>query len=118
MNELKQILIETKVRAEQKQNIEIANCTRKLQNETIAPYFAEIENKKNKAIAEEREKCNQEIMALNQAFEQRKKEYEATAEETKKKFSDRVISAETAKITAQYSSTIANLDKMIADLGE
>jgi hypothetical protein len=115
---LKQIILEAKIRAEQERNAEIANCTRKLQTETIAPYFAEIDNKKNNAIAEEREKFNQEIMAMQQRFEERKKEYDAKAEETKKAYAERIIATETARVSAQYSKSIAELDKMLSDIGE
>lgn len=115
---LKQILINAKVQAEQERNNEIANLTRRLQAEKIAPFYAEIEKKKAEAIAKEREAYNQQIVALQNAFEERKKEYETATEEKKSRFSEQVITTETAHINAKYSNVISSIEKMIAENGE
>jgi hypothetical protein len=114
----RQILIDAKARIEQTRNNEIATLTNKLRTEKIAPFFAEIDKKKVEAIAQERETFNSEIMALQQRFDDRKKEYELAAEDQKRKFSDRIITTETASIVAKYSSAINNLERMIEEAGE
>lgn len=115
---LKDILIEAKRKAEQDLNNEIAIATNKLKTNTIAPFHAEIDKKKNDAIAKEREAYNQQIVELQQRFEARKKEYETAAEEKKKTFLETTIATSTAHITAKYSNTIKELDRMIAENGE
>ena len=115
---LKDILLEARRRAEQDLNAELLTATNRLKTQTIAPFFAEIEKKKNDAIAKEREAHNQQVLELQQKFEARKKEYEDAAEAKKKAFSETTIATSNARINAQYSSTIANLDKMIAEIGE
>lgn len=115
---LRQILIEAKARAEQQKSSDIAKATSKLQSQTIAPFFAEIDKKKNDAIAKERENYNQQIVELQKQFEDRRKQYEDAAEEKKKTFSETTIATATARIEANYTSTIANLDKMISEQGE
>ena len=88
----------------------------KIMREKIAPYNAEIDQKRTRALAEIDNELNAKIVELKQAYEAKKAELVKLGEENKKANAENVLATELAVVTVEYDSAIAKLKAQIAEI--
>lgn len=115
---VKEILENAKRQIEAQRTQQLGAIAQKVRIEKIAPYNAELDRKKERAIAEEREKSNTLIAQIQGEFNAKKEEIEKATEETKKAFEKSAIENATAEINALADNAIKSLDEQIANTKE
>lgn len=104
------------IEAEKAQKISVIK--EKVTREKIAPFNAEIDNARAKALAEVDTEMAQEISAIKQKYEAKKQELIALGEEKKKINAETVLAGETAVIASEYDNHIAKLTAQLAEIKE
>lgn len=117
-------LQETKARIKAKEEREIAVIKEKVLRE-IQPKYVEIEQMKNEELNSlannytanrnsATEQYNAQLIALQQNYDNKKKEVIDLAEKRKVELLDATLQSETYEITKECERTIADLDNLIA----
>lgn len=81
----------------------------------VAPQNAEIDQKRDLAIQELQTKLNADILALQEAFARERQAIIDASEKQKTENASTLIVAETASVTAEYDTKIAELKKLIGE---
>lgn len=115
---VKEILENAKRQIEAQRTQQLGVIAQKVKVEKIAPYNTELDRKKERAIAEEREKANALVAQIQAEFNTKKEEIEKATEETKKAFEKSSIENATAEINAIADEAIKALDEQIANTKE
>lgn len=117
-------LQEAKARIKAKEEREVAVIKEKVLRE-IQPKYVEIEQMKNEELnslssnytanrTSATEQYNAQLVALQQDFENKKKEVIELAEKRKKELLDATLQTETYEITKECERAIVDLDNLIA----
>lgn len=88
----------------------------RIMREKIAPYNAEIDQKRAKALTELDNELNAKIVELKQAYEAKKAELVKLGEENKKANADSILATELAVVTVEYDTAINKLKAQIAEI--
>lgn len=96
----------------------VADVKNSIIREKIAPYNAEIDNSRAKALTELDTELNTKIVELRQAYEAKKQELVRLGEEKKKANADSVLMSELAVVTVKYDNIIAKLTADLAEIKE
>lgn len=115
---MKSILAETIKRIETKRDNETAVIKDRIVREKIAPYNANIDQLRAKALAEVDTELNEKIIAVKAEYEAKKQEIVRLGEEDKRKNSETILASELATITTKYDNEIAKLQAQIAEIEE
>lgn len=111
--------LEQAVRAiEAEKERQVAIIKDRLTREKIAPYNADVDQKRAKALAEIDAELNEKIVELKQAYEAKKQELVRLGEENKKENADQIYASELAVFTVEYDKHIAKLNAQIAEIKE
>lgn len=102
------------IEAERDQRVAVAK--ERVNRERIAPFNAEIDNYRAKALTEVDNELNQKIVALKQEYEAKKRDLIALGEEKKRANAESVYSSELASITVEYDVVLSKLSAQIADI--
>lgn len=86
--------------------------------EKIAPYNADIDTARAKALTEIDNELNVKLAELKTAYEAKKQDIVRLAEENKKANLETVLASELAVVTIKYDSEIAKLQAQIAEIKE
>lgn len=86
--------------------------------EKIAPYNAEVDNYRAKALTEIDNELATKIAELKATYEAKKAELINLGEEKKKANADSVLAAELAVVTVEFDAHIAKLTAQIAEIKE
>lgn len=84
--------------------------------EKIAPFNAEVDNYRAKALTEIDNELNAKIVELKATYEAKKAELIKLGEEKKKANADSVLAAELAVVTVEFDAHIAKLNAQIAEI--
>lgn len=103
-------------RIENEKQTQINNAIEKATREIIAPHNTDKDSKRNLAIQELTSERDKSIKAINEKYEKDKQLLISMGEEEKAKFKDQTIASETAIVTVEYDTAIAELNKQIAKL--
>jgi hypothetical protein len=90
----------------------------KVRTEKIVPYNAELDRKKDRAIAQERENFNAKVAELQADFNAKVEEISKATEMTKASFERATIEGATAEINNRCDTAIEALKKQIAETKE
>lgn len=90
----------------------------RLMKEKIAPYNAEIDSYRAKALTEIDSELNVKIAELRKEYETKKQELIALGEEKKKGNMESIFATELAVLTIEYDSAIAKLTAQLAEIKE
>ena len=115
---VKEILENAKRQIEAQRTQQLGVIAQKVKIEKIAPYNTELDRKKERAIAEEREKANALVAQIQAEFNAKKEEIEKATEATKVAFEKSSIESATAEINELADSAIKALDAQIANTKE
>lgn len=97
---------------------QVAIVKDRVTREKIAPYNADIDNSRAKALKEIEDELNAKIVELTMAYEAKKQEIIKLAEENKKANAETVLASELAVVTVKFDSAIAELNAQIAKIKE
>lgn len=86
--------------------------------EKIAPYNAEVDNYRAKALTEIDNELNAKIVELKAEYEAKKAELIKLGEEKKKANAESVLASELAVVTVEFDSAISKLNAQIAEIKE
>jgi hypothetical protein len=115
---IKQIL-ENSIRSIESEKAQrIAQVSQKVMAEKIAPHNREIDQAREKAIAELSTALNQKIVALQEDFSAQKQLLVEKGEKNKAEFAKTAIATETSLIELEYNNAIKALQSQIEKLGE
>lgn len=90
----------------------------RLMKEKIAPYNAEIDNARSKALTEIDNEYNVKIAELKKECEVKKQELINLGEDKKKANMETVFATELAVLTIEYDNHIAKLNAQLAEIKE
>jgi hypothetical protein len=91
---------------------EIERAKQKAHQEKIAPFNAEIETSKQKAIAELTQQFQAKVAELQQALEGQKKEICEASEKKKADFAQMTLMSVEAEVATRYDKVLADLAKI------
>lgn len=114
----KQILENAIVSIEQQRAREIDAVKDRLMREVIAPHNNEINQSRDKAIAELNSQLTTTISGLQQKFSEQKQELYDAGEKEKKQFADVAIATETAIVNDRADKAIEKLKELINNIKE
>lgn len=97
---------------------EISVAKDRLVREKIAPYNAEIDSSRAKALTEVDTELNVRISSLRQEYERKKQELIALGEEKKKSNAETVFATELSVLTVKYDREINKLRTQLAEIEE
>lgn len=115
---MKSILEQAVKSIEAKRDSEIAIIKDRVLREKVAPYNAEVDSYRAKALTEIDNELATKIAELKATYEAKKADLVKIGEEKKKANADSVLAAELAVITIKYDGEIAKLNAQIADIKE
>ncbi len=115
---VKEILENAKRQIEAQRNQQLNVISQRVKVERVVPYNTELDKKKDRAIAEEREKANAQVAQIQAEFNAKKEEIEKATEETKKAFEKSSIETACAEINKACDDAIKALDNQIANTKE
>lgn len=115
---VREILENAKRQIEAQRTQQLGVIAQRLRTEKIVPFNAELDKKKERAIAEEREKTNALIAQIQADFNAKKEEIERSAEQAKADFEKSVVEKACAEINALCDKAIERLDNQIAETKE
>lgn len=112
-------ILEQAIRSiEAKRDNEVAIIKDRITREKIAPYNADIDTSRAKALTEIDNELNVKIAELKTEYETKKQELVRLAEENKKANAETVLASELAVVTVKYDGEIAKLKAQIAEIKE
>lgn len=97
-------------------NNKVAEIKDRVVREKIAPYNANIDQLRAKALAELEAELNGKIVELKTIYETKKQELVRLGEEDKKANADSILASEVASVIVKYDKMIARLNADIAEL--
>lgn len=115
---VKEILENAVKQIEANRTQQLAVLAQKVRAEKVIPYNAELDKKRDRAIAEEREKFNTNVAKLQAEFNTTVEQISQASEETKKAFEKSAIESATASINVLCDKAIASLEKQISEVKE
>lgn len=104
------------IEAEREQKIAVLKD--RITREKIAPFNAEVDTFRARALAEIDNELNAKMVALRKEYDAKKQEIVALGEEKKKSNAENVYSAELAVITVDYDSALSKLNAQLAEIKE
>lgn len=90
----------------------------RIMREKIAPFNAEIDSARAKALTEVDVEINTKVAEIKQEGEVRKQELIALGEQKKKNNAETVLASELAILTISYDSAISKLNAQLAEIKE
>lgn len=90
----------------------------KIMREKIAPFNAEVDSYRAKALTEVDNELNTKIADLKKEYEEKKKQLIALGEEKKKTNAESVLASELAVLTIDYDKAITKLKSQLSDISE
>lgn len=90
----------------------------RLTREKIAPYNADIDSSRAKALTEVDNELNAKIAELKKTYEAKKQELVTLGEEKKKANAETVFASELAVFTVKYDKEITKLKAQLAEIEE
>ena len=115
---MKSILEQAIKSIEAKRDNEVTVIKDRIVREKIAPYNAEVDAYRAKALQEIDAELTTKIADLKAEYEGKKQELVQLGEEKKKANADSVLATELAVVTIKYDSEIAKLQAQIAEIKE
>ena len=97
---------------------QVALVREKVTREVIIPHNNEVNQSRDKAIAELTATLNAEIAKLQQKFADEKQALIDVGEKNKKEFAETTVATESAMVSARYDSAIHELEALIAIIKE
>lgn len=94
----------------------IAQERERVNRELVIPHNAEVDKALNEAIAEVTQSCNEQIAAIQRALVAKKQELVEAGAKKKSEYSAKVIEDATAIIEVKYDAIAATLTKQISDM--
>lgn len=113
---MKSILEQAIKSIEAKRDSKTAEIKERIVREKIAPYNAEVDTYRAKALQELDAELNAKIAELRVEYEAKKQELVRIGEEKKKANMDGVLASELAVITVKYDSEIAKLQAQLSEI--
>lgn len=96
----------------------VAEVKDRVLREKIAPYNANVDQKRASALAEIDNELNAKIVELKATYEAKKQELVRLGEENKKANAESILATELAVVTIDYDAHIAKLNAQIAEIKE
>ncbi len=96
----------------------ISVAKEKTMRESIIPEHADINKKRDEAIAKITANHNAKIAELQEHFNKEKQEFIEAAEKKKTEVSNSMLECAVATVNAEYAKAISTLEKQIADTEE
>lgn len=115
---MKAILEQAIKSIEAKRDSEVALIKDRIVREKIAPFNAEVDSFRAKALQEIDAELATKIADLKVAYEAKKQDLIKIGEEKKKENMDSVLASELAVITVKYDTEIAKLNAQLAEIKE
>lgn len=115
---MKAILEQAIKSIEAKRDNETAVIKDRIVREKIAPFNAEVDAMRAKALQEIDVELNAKIADLKVAYEEKKQDLIRIGEEKKKENMESVLASELAVITVKYDTEIAKLNAQLAEIKE
>lgn len=115
---IKQILEQTVTSLENQKAREISTAKERVTREKIVPYNNEINQSRDKAIAELQASLNSQISALQKKFGEDKQALMEAGEKKKADFAEVTISTEVALVSEECDKAISKIKSLINDAKE
>lgn len=115
---MKAILEQAIKSIEAKRDGEVALIKDRIVREKIAPFNAEVDSFRAKALQEIDAELATKIADLKVAYEAKKQDLIKIGEEKKKENMDSVLASELAVITVKYDTEIAKLNAQLSEIKE
>lgn len=115
---IKEYLEQTIKSIETEKEKKVAEIKARLMQEKIAPFNAEVDEYRAKALTELDAQLNQKIAVLKQEYEAKKQELVKLGEEKKKANADTVLASDLAVVTVEFDKHINKLKAQIAEIKE
>ena len=115
---VKEILENAKKQIEAQRTQQLNTIAQKVKVEKITPYNSELDKKRDKAIAEEREKANALIAQVQADCNAKIVEIQKATDENKKSYEVSCIQAASAEINVVCDAAISALNKQISETKE
>lgn len=112
---INQILEQTIASLENQKAREVATAKERATREKIVPYNTEINQSRDKAIAELQSKLNDKIATLQKEFAEEKQALVDAGEKKKADFAEVTISTEIAIVSDKCDKAIAHIKALIND---
>lgn len=113
---MKDILLQAVKSIEAKRDRDVAVLKDRIVREKVAPYNADIDQKRAMALTELDTELNAKIVELRQVYEAKKQELVRLGEEKKKENAETLLATELAVVTVDYDAQIAKLNAQIAEI--
>lgn len=97
---------------------EVAIIKEKATREIIVPYNRQMDEARDKAIAEKQQTLNTTILAQQEQFKKEREELIALGEKKKEEHATATITTEAYSVTVKYDKAISKLNQQIEELKE
>lgn len=115
---VKEYLLQAVKGIEAERDRKVAEVKDRIVREKLAPYNADVDEKRAKALRELDNELNVKMVELKREYDAKKQELIRLGEENKQKNADSVFASELAVVTIDYDAHIAKLNAQLAEIKE